>query len=912
MVLPPSTPDASHVGEWLRRVERPLRLTRDGVLLLLDEARPSALRPLVRTLIEFDPNLHVHLDARRLAALPDRATALLRLRIEDAEWLNLRRPMFAQRRLRVILWSEPGIAAQVRDIAPDFFDWISHVIECPALVPAHVIAGLRAAPAFPGIAWRGALDPVSGLVAAFPGTHCQRRTWSRKYTDITAMLRTAAPGWIVWDELPNTRALQRLRFALREVGRTDLCCLVANPPTATLGFWPIDADLTDWGDAAANLASDERTDGPRLAALTGLEPRLVEELATLRSQCAPEELDARLRAAEDAGAVATTLAHESHPLSDLATRRAPPHALRCLAREQPCMDFVQTVSERVQGALDRWSELAGSPDRRAPNEQWTVPGDELVIWASRQHLAPVELACTPPPLPEGALSLEASLCPESAPTDDIGRERLVGQLFVFAHFDIASLWASRGPVSESLRAELDRYVKADAPTSAGVYLQLDLRFPAGRTSPFSASTGFVLPRPEAPLAEDPEPRLEESWRRDHGLLYEPDLDFANRCNQLGEALSHGGHFEAGIRLLTRSLRNYELLFGPEHSSVGLAKAQLVPPLDAVGEAERAYRYAGEALTIFRDTLGDSHPMTQGALRQFAMQRISRGETEAAWSITREVLRTALREPPPPTLDIGETLHLLGTLELMRGRARTAQQHFERALQIAVQHAGQTSHPAAVTHQNIALALQVQGQPDRAIEHMRRARAIMEHINGPDSSQAIQQRTNLATLLEQSGQRFEAETLLRTNLSAQTLDDETRLCTLGKLGKLLAESGRMEEAETTLVNALADANTKPGVTAATRGALTINLAAFYSRTGRIEQARKLLDRYIHDPNADPDEAAFAMIGLARELASHGDFSQALSLAELALARAHAPLVATTDIPLLRQQMLQWSAHLPDAG
>jgi tetratricopeptide (TPR) repeat protein len=909
MVLPSPTPDAPHVGEWLRQVARPLRLTRDGVLLLLDEARPAALRPLVRTLAEFDPNLHVHLDARQLAALPDRATALLRLRIADAEWLNLRRPMFAQRRLRVILWSESGVTAQVRDIAPDFFDWISHVIECPALVPDHIIAGLRASPAFPGVAWHGSLDPVPALVAAFPDTHCERRTWSRKYTDIIAALRSAAPGWIVWDELPNTRGLQRLRFALREVGRTDLRCLVTNPPTATLGFWPIDADPADWDDAAASLTSHGRSDGPRLAALTGLEPRLVEDLAALRSLCAPGELDARLRAAEDAGAVATTLAPESYPLFDLATRRAPSHALRRLALEESCEIFIQTVSERVQDSLARWSEIARSPGQRAPNERWTITGDELMIWASRQHLASVKLSFTPPPLPEGVLALEALLCPESAPTDVIGRERLVGQLYFFAHFDTAFLWASRGPISESLQAELDRFVKGNAPSSAGVNIQIDLRFQPGQTSPFSAAAGFVLPRPESPLTEDPERSLEELWRKDHDLLYEPDFEFATRCNQLGEALSHKGHHETGIRLLTRSLRNYELLFGPEHFSVGLAKGQLAPPLDAIGETEKAHRYAREALTIFRDTLGDSHPVTQGAVRQFASQLIARGEHEQAWSITRDVLRTALREIPP-TLEIGETLQLLGTLELMRGRARTAQQHFERALQIAAQHAGQTSHPAAVTHQHIALALQSQGQPDRAIDHMRRARAIMEHVHGPDSREAIQQRTNLATLLEQVGQWFEAEVLLRRNLGIRDLDHETRLGTLTNLAKVLAEGGRTEEAETMLRDALADASATPGITAATRGALTVNLAALYSRTGRIEQARKLLRHYIHDPRADPDEAAFAAIGLARELAAHGDFAEALSLAERGLARAHVPLVATANIPLLRQQMLQWSARLPD--
>jgi tetratricopeptide (TPR) repeat protein len=49
----------------------------------------------------------------------------------DAEWLNQQRPVFARRALRVILWCDRKTTEMLRTKAVDFFDWISHVHECP-------------------------------------------------------------------------------------------------------------------------------------------------------------------------------------------------------------------------------------------------------------------------------------------------------------------------------------------------------------------------------------------------------------------------------------------------------------------------------------------------------------------------------------------------------------------------------------------------------------------------------------------------------------------------------------------------------------------------------------------------------------------------------------------------------------
>ena len=745
MVLPPPAPHPPHAGDaWLRRITRPLGLTRGGVLVLLDDARAPALGPLVRALLELDPDTRVCLDAGSVARLPPDSTVLLRMAVEDAVWLNLHRPMFAERRLRCVLWCAPDLAPRLRDLAPDFFDWISHVVVCPDLVPGFVATGLRAAPPFPGVLWRGPLDPETALAAVFPGTSCRRSTWPRNYLDVVTTLRESPPGWIVWDGLPNTRALHRLRLALRETDRDDLRCLVVEPPATNVGFWPIDTRPDDWGTATTTLEdAGWDLDAPKLAALADLEPGLVDTLVALRPRPTAPELEALLRASDDPGAALARLSPETFSLADLGTRRAPSFALRALTDRPESQAFVRAASQRVERALARWNELTHDPKRLVLSDDWSATSDDLLLWSSARRLDSIPVPAWPPPLPEGVLALEAVLPPNNAPHDVEDLEHLTWLLYAFGHFDAALAWASRGQITEPLLAAIRRMIDPETEVSSSPsFIQLKLHFPSPSAPPHPALIEVVTPPSGTDSSSDLEQRIEGAWREHVGALREPHILFAEACHHGAERLAAQRHYAESIRLGERALRNYTALLGPEHYSVGYMKAELVVPLAAVGRTEDALRHGREALVILRDTVGDAHPVTLGLVRVLAAQLLSHGDVEEAWTLTRDVLRSALRASAP-TFAIGETLQALGTIELTRGRSRAAQRHLEHALQIAVAKAGPLSHPALVAHQHISVALSSQGKLAEAIEHMRQARAIAEHLHGPTSAQAIQARRNLA-------------------------------------------------------------------------------------------------------------------------------------------------------------------------
>ena len=89
------------------------------------------MRELTGVLLPEHPELKVYLDPRPLAELPEGTTLLLVPSAEHAAWLNLNRPVFAARALRVVVCCDAETSRVLARRAPDFFDWVSHWVECP-------------------------------------------------------------------------------------------------------------------------------------------------------------------------------------------------------------------------------------------------------------------------------------------------------------------------------------------------------------------------------------------------------------------------------------------------------------------------------------------------------------------------------------------------------------------------------------------------------------------------------------------------------------------------------------------------------------------------------------------------------------------------------------------------------------
>jgi len=170
MVLPSSNADhqpSELEAPWLRHLQHLLALNLGlGVMILVQTDQDHLLAEVIRALSPSHPNLHVVTEVATLQAVPDDALIILSPNLEAAQWLNLQRPLFAQKRWKVVLWMSPADAIGLARSAPDFFDWISHRIEVPSPVSdgqdqAEVeVAGERAGPLL-AMAPASPLEPTS-------------------------------------------------------------------------------------------------------------------------------------------------------------------------------------------------------------------------------------------------------------------------------------------------------------------------------------------------------------------------------------------------------------------------------------------------------------------------------------------------------------------------------------------------------------------------------------------------------------------------------------------------------------------------------------------------------------------------------------------------------------------------------
>lgn len=273
--------------------------------MLVDHARPERLRGLVRALVRDYPALEVHTEVADVYGVPEGSVMVLAPRAEDADWLNLQRPVFARRELKVILWCDSETSAALARKATDFFDWISHRHECPPGVALHGVLGLRAADAA-GVwilSWAGG-DLEGCFREAFPGQKLARLSAKRPFPALVDAVREVGPEWIVWSDVDQPFRASVVEQALVEANRRRRVILdtPVEPDDAGLHWPTFHGRHAPLREARSSLAIAGAIRPGRLAALTGLEPEAIELLIDLLGRGDDEQLLGHaLRAAEDPG-----------------------------------------------------------------------------------------------------------------------------------------------------------------------------------------------------------------------------------------------------------------------------------------------------------------------------------------------------------------------------------------------------------------------------------------------------------------------------------------------------------------------------------------------------------------------------------------------------------------------------------
>ena len=234
---------------------------------------------------------------------------VLVLRPEHAVPLNLGRPIFERRRLKVVLWCDRETTIALAERAPDFFDWVSAHHECPPAGPVpHAVAGLEAADEAkaPGIVWRGSGDQedkgrlLAAFAAAFPGERLALDRSKRDYEELLGAVRERKDAWIACRAQAASH-VRRLRWAMAEVERRGRAIIVTDIYPCP-GWWPVHGRLMPFAEARRVLEEAGSPHAGALAALVGLEPEAVDLVGALVKRGARhEQLVERLHRAPDPG-----------------------------------------------------------------------------------------------------------------------------------------------------------------------------------------------------------------------------------------------------------------------------------------------------------------------------------------------------------------------------------------------------------------------------------------------------------------------------------------------------------------------------------------------------------------------------------------------------------------------------------
>lgn len=262
--------------------------------MLLREAVTTQLGSVVRALSPVPPwsrdgdPLRVCLSAAELDSVPDGCRVLLRLREQDIDGLNLARPMFAEKRLRAVLWVDEATLEPLVRRGVDLVDWVSRSDEVPPRGwPEFTVDGVSAAleHGVPFV-WGDERERLDALLG--------EQGWSEGVVELRAqmsfrqMLRQLEqPGLPVVEGIERAVDPWRVRMALARVGREG-AWVARGAELELAGMWRLHARQEDWELATQRLAEAGWAHAALMAGWVDLEPERI-DWAVEHPEWAPSE-----------------------------------------------------------------------------------------------------------------------------------------------------------------------------------------------------------------------------------------------------------------------------------------------------------------------------------------------------------------------------------------------------------------------------------------------------------------------------------------------------------------------------------------------------------------------------------------------------------------------------------------------
>ena len=714
----------------------------------MDHARPALLGELVRALLPEHPGLEVHTEVQRVLDVPHGSTLVLVPRAEDSDWLNINRPVFAQRELRVVLFCDTETTIALARQAVDFFDWISHRVECPNRPPSFAVAGIRCALAAraPGIVWRGG-DLEAAFTAARPRGKLHKVSASRPYSEMLAEVQQHRGAWLAWTDIDSQFRLRRVRWALAEAGHRTRAILV-EPTVSSPGWWPVHARLQDVREARGLLEKAGASHPGRVAALNELEPEAITLMQSLLEDGLDDPtLDATLM-------IVNSLEGATSPFLEATSRQfargfmrgeAPPPITRAFKPE-----YIRHLCRK---------ELSGITNRLERSEQ--VGSKDLASWTAWVGTLPSSLRPTPLNLdlathsPEYAIEL---LLRSRAPEAHSWNAQAILALSTLDQ-DVATIWAQRMMSSTS---PYDRLLLATVQSMQGRHdeaesLVRDLLPNGEHTTEQDRFLQEVLPLHLASALQgqrrhqDAEALLRQALSSsEHSAEPEAPILHEALTHELATSLREQGRYQEAESLLQQALSSSKNAQGLALIYRGLQLTELASVLRAQGNYAEAEAQQRQALSTIELTMGSGHPFYGSSLYRLAVLLRLQGKNAEAEPLLRQSLSTLEQELGAGHPSFVGPLHALALALGTQGKYDEAEATERQALALIERTLGSEHFSYGMSLHGLATLLQAQGRYAEAESTSRQALAITERALSPTASELFPLLKTLGTVLTQQG------------------------------------------------------------------------------------------------------------------------------------------------------------------
>lgn len=293
-----------------------------------------------------------------------------------------------------------------------------------------------------------------------------------------------------------------------------------------------------------------------------------------------------------------------------------------------------------------------------------------------------------------------------------------------------------------------------------------------------------------------------TMRRKHLGKMHPDV--ATSLDSLAWVLRRRNRLAEAESLDREALEIRRALLGREHPKVANLLQNLADVLQRQGKLAEAETSLREALAMHKKLLGDEHPEVNASLRKLANVLLAQGKLAEAELYTRE--RLSIGEKGEPGWQLSNARSALGDILRAQGKYAEAEPLLLSAYQ------GMKLLTNQVQEENLTLVLQrlvqlyeATGWSDKGVQWIRgEVERCRSAANLGDTSD-LKDLARLARVLAEQGKLDEAETVAREALAMSRAlfpqDQPSRAALLDSLALALKGEGKLTEAETITREAL---------------------------------------------------------------------------------------------------------------